>query len=144
MKNHKLLLFSILFCFIFNARAIEVKSLVIMMDDLTEAVVPVYGDVALSTDEDENLIVESEYADYVLPLQNVKEFFVSKTDLPAPPEDAGVDSITPDNINAQWTIYSDSGVLVAKGCGVPDLSNLTKGKIYIVNQGSLKYKIIAR
>lgn len=58
-------------------------------------------------------------------------------------DDASIDSIIDNNVNALWEIYDIEGKLIREtNSKIPDLKNLPAGKIFIIKNGSSSYKYI--
>lgn len=116
-------------------RAEEPRQLQLTLGDGTVCGITLTGEVVMTPIEDGVLEVKSADGMREFPLDDIKRFQLTGG--------SSVDGLLVDN-SSQWRIFTINGTLVQSGEGTPDFSSLTSGEIYIVNQGPLSYKFLAR
>lgn len=116
-------------------RADDVKCLHLDLMDGSSHQITLKGDITMTPIDDDILDILSDDGNHQMPIKHIVKFHVNNN--------LAVDGVISDS-SENWSIVSLDGVLIKSGVGIPDFSSLDSGEIYIVRQGTLTYKFIAR
>ena len=132
-----IILISILTLFTVSSNAEISKALCVTLNNGENINIPFEGSLEFENDGDYNIVAFTSNEEYSIPIADIKTFNV----IAYTADDSGSKEIVSDK-NQNWTIYSIEGNFISGGVGIPDLNSLPSGKIFIINQGDLKYKYI--